>query len=356
MPARPLHASHRCFLPPLASCASSYADDDLAMHLRGAHGVFDLYLEGRKQLLQKAIYSEAETQMEGRLKAELARLEAMSEKAAQATRKQAEQVSKALAPPPYWKAGGSALNQPSLYMKGVCQTLLSETCMVHASHTFPCKPAMNCCSIKTATVISCHRIQDDRRWSEYAVKRDNIAREHRARSHAVATLNPSHSAGDLPLTMTKLEELKKGLTSTLRMDVNEMYLWHGYDVQHEAAIIGSNLDVRLASDGGLYGAGLYFAENSCKSNQYCQHHGDRGHQDSSKTYALVLCRVVLGDIYHTSVTCAGLTRPPIKPGHSRGGGTFDSIVACGGTQIHREFIVFENAQVYPEFTVHFTYQ
>ena len=80
MPARPLHASHRCFLPPLASCASSYADDDLAMHLRGAHGVFDLYLEGRKQLLQKAIYSEAETQMEGRLKAELARLEAMSEK------------------------------------------------------------------------------------------------------------------------------------------------------------------------------------------------------------------------------------------------------------------------------------
>ena len=154
--------------------------------------------------------------------------------------------------------------------------------------------------------------------------------------------------------MTKLEELKKGLTSTLRMDVNEMYLWHGYDVQHEAAIIGSNLDVRLASDGGLYGAGLYFAENSCKSNQYCQHHGDRGHQDSSKTYALVLCRVVLGDIYHTSTSYTG-RRAPGNAAHSRGGGTFDSIVAFRGGQVHREFIVFDNAQVYPEFTVHFRY-
>ena len=68
------------FASPRVVCASSYADDDLATHLRGAPGVFDLYLGGRKQLLQKAIYSEAEQQMEGRLKAELARLEAMSEK------------------------------------------------------------------------------------------------------------------------------------------------------------------------------------------------------------------------------------------------------------------------------------
>jgi hypothetical protein len=280
-----------------------------------------------------------------------------AQRAARAAQKQAEGALKALAPPHYWivSARGSSPSQYSAYMKPICQKLLSETCMIHASHTFPCKPSMNCCSIKKAVVISCHRIQDLRRWREYAVKRDNIASEHHARSHAVAPLSASHPAGDLPLTMTKL---KAGLmsTSTLRTDVNEMYLWHGYDVQHEAAIIGSSLDVRLANRGGLYGAGLYFAENSCKSNQYCQHHGDRGHQDSSKTYALVLCRVVLGDIYHTSVTCAGLTRPPIKPGHSRGGGTFDSIVACGGTQIHREFIVFENAQVYPEFTVHFTYQ
>ena len=156
--------------------------------------------------------------------------------------------------------------------------------------------------------------------------------------------------------MTKLEETKPGTTSTLRADVNEVYLWHGYDMQHEDAIVGSNLNERLASDGGLYGAGLYFAENSCKSNQYCQNHSDRGGQDSSKTYGILLCRVVLGDIHQLSVQYTG-REAPLNPAaqQSRPGTRYDSIVACGGGQIHREFIVFNNAQVYPEFIVNFKY-
>ena len=133
--------------------------------------------------------------------------------------------------------------------------------------------------------------------------------------------------------------------------------------RREAAIIGSSLDVCLASDGGLYGAGLYFAENSCKSNPYCQHHGDRGQsgfeQDGTALLVVVLCRVVLGDIYHLGAL-QSLVKGRCAPGnaapHSRGGGAFDSTVACGGMQVHREFIVFDNAQVYPEFTILFKYK
>lgn len=33
---------------------------------------------------------------------------------------------------------------------------------------------------------------------------------------------------------------------------------------------------------------------------------------------------------------------------------FDSVIGSGGDQIHREFIVFDNAQVYPEYVIYFT--
>ena len=63
------------------------------------------------------------------------------------------------------------------------------------------------------------------------------------------------------------------------------------------------------------------------------------------------CRVLLGDAYHTNNPREGKRRAPLKPGG--GGATYDSVVASGGNQVHREFIVYDCHQVYPEFIIYY---
>ena len=58
----------------------------------------------------------------------------------------------------------------------------------------------------------------------------------------------------------------------------------------------------------------------------------------------------MGDAYYTQAGMSGVRRPPDKGG---GGGTYDSVLASGGTQVHREFIVYDRNQAYPEFIIHY---
>jgi hypothetical protein len=63
------------------------------------------------------------------------------------------------------------------------------------------------------------------------------------------------------------------------------------------------------------------------------------------------CRVLLGDAFHTNANRGNERRAPLKPGGS--GVTYDSVVASGGAQVHREFIVYDRHQIYPEFIIYF---
>ena len=68
-------------------------------------------------------------------------------------------------------------------------------------------------------------------------------------------------------------------------------------------------------------------------------------------YLARYCRVLLGDVYHTNTNLGNERRAPQKPGG--GGATYDSVVASGGNQKHREFIVYDRHQVYPEFIIYY---
>jgi len=240
-------------------------------------------------------------------------------------------------------------------MEDKLQALFKTTHMQHAGHGgLPCRPSMNPCTITTALVKSCERVEDRGRWRVYDAKRSQIAAEIKSRPRSTGvTLGRSHPAGDRPLTTVRLDAM--GVLPDLCSEINEVYVWHGFDYEHLEAIKQSGLDFRRASDSGLYGSGSYFAENSCKCNQYVQNFSDRGSQTTGKPYAVLLCRVVLGDVYHTSTQMKGARLPPANPRHSKAGGLHDSVVACGASQVHREFIVFDNSQVYPEYIVHFEY-
>ena len=88
-------------------------------------------------------------------------------------------------------------------------------------------------------------------------------------------------------------------------NANERMLFHGSPFV--PYIIQNGFDERHAYIGGMFGAGIYFAENSSKSNQYvygigggsgCPEHKDRS--------CYVCCRYVhVTDLRFTNVCCSG---------------------------------------------------
>ena len=99
---------------------------------------------------------------------------------------------------------------------------------------------------------------------------------------------------------------------------------------------------------GLYGAGTYFAENPCKSNQY-----NSTGLTASGERIIIYSRVLLGDAYQTSTGLPEIRRAPNKPSMNGASEPHDSVIAYGGNQKHKEFIVYNATQIYPEFIVYY---
>jgi hypothetical protein len=107
---------------------------------------------------------------------------------------------------------------------------------------------------------------------------------------------------------------------------NERCRYHG--TSHEIAnIIATNgFDERLASLDGLYGAGAYFAQESCKALQYAANgvkvwsDAVTGEDLHKTTKVILISRVVLGDPSYTTKAEAASgkhksrRRPPDKEG------------------------------------------
>jgi hypothetical protein len=75
--------------------------------------------------------------------------------------------------------------------------------------------------------------------------------------------------------------------------MNEFYLFHGTSSKNARLICEHGFDERVADLNDLYGAGTYFAINSCKSHQYSLN------QKDSSNFVVLVCRVVLGSPYCT---------------------------------------------------------
>eukprot|EP01045_Picozoa_sp_COSAG04_P020626 COSAG04_NODE_2129_length_4736_cov_3.960319_1_plen_1220_part_00 len=140
---------------------------------------------------------------------------------------------------------------------------------------------------------------------------------------------------------------------------NEFLLWHGTKPDTAPTLAQWGFDERVARDSGLYGAGNYFADACSKSHQY---RGTRssGYADSTNAdghHCMLLCRVAMGSPFLTNARHTGERRPPDNP--QTPGAPHDSIfaetgVANGGAQLHNEYVVFSQDQVYPELLIYYT--
>ena len=86
---------------------------------------------------------------------------------------------------------------------------------------------------------------------------------------------------------------------------NEVFLFHGTKSNIVDFIIQQGFEERIAKDEGIFGAGIYFAENSSKSDEYIT-------PDSNGLCKLFLCRVCLGTPFVTTRSLKSIRRPPCR--------------------------------------------
>jgi hypothetical protein len=131
---------------------------------------------------------------------------------------------------------------------------------------------------------------------------------------------------------------------TRRLAQGDAYLFHGTNPSSAMSILktGFVLDHAGSATGTMYGAGVYMAECASKSDEY-------GRDDGGNTYpslnALLVCRCYVGKPH--VVDSAG---DRCQEASDQG---FDSV--CGDRETkagtYREFVFFDEAQVYPEYVV-----
>lgn len=129
---------------------------------------------------------------------------------------------------------------------------------------------------------------------------------------------------------------------------SEMMLFHGSPFIN--AIVQKGFDERHAYIGGMFGAGIYFAEHSSKSNQYvygigggngCPQHKDKSCYSCPRQ--LLLCRVALGKSF---LQFSAMKMAHSPPGHH-------SVIgrpSDGGLHFP-EYVVYRGEQAYPEYLI-----
>ncbi|PRP80347.1 hypothetical protein PROFUN_11916 [Planoprotostelium fungivorum] len=206
------------------------------------------------------------------------------------------------------------------------------------------------------------RVQNELLWRRYSFHKELI---------------DDHNHNKLKLTKSSMYLNRYPIiTPLLDAHVNEYYLWHGTSSR---VIDMVGFDERVSAMAGMFGAGIYFAENASKSNQYvpCPVCG-QGSILSEKPncvcntlggseMTLLLCRVIMGDVHivtnYNELTYKGtisspVRRPPVK-NKENPGEIYDSVLGESKKHIpsaflsYREMVVYDRSQVYPEYIVHY---
>lgn len=148
------------------------------------------------------------------------------------------------------------------------------------------------------------------------------------------------------------DRLKKGFKRRRRImnkfnngEINEKWLFHGTPEYSKVLDIG--FQESLSKSGRqMYGKGIYFADDSSKSNQYvhqnhkCPRHDEVGCYECFRY--LLLCRVLLGRTLKTTSQVV-LENLPVN---------YDSITAEPSNNLrYKEYVIRRGDQTYPTYLI-----
>jgi len=140
----------------------------------------------------------------------------------------------------------------------------------------------------------------------------------------------------LPSWLKKLSE-KNGLSTS----ANTVYLLHGIKTKNLEEIIQEGLKTKFSlSRASSYGKGLYFTDSSCKASQY------------ATNGCILVCRVVLGRMETLSGQCSE-KKFPARGYDSARAKRGVTLAPHGHSQLHNEYIIYNESACYPEFIIYF---
>ncbi|CAJ1353155.1 unnamed protein product [Effrenium voratum] len=203
-----------------------------------------------------------------------------------------------------------------------------------------------CGYMRFVTVVSVEQIHNTQLWNSYEFRKEQIRKEESLPASHVVQAN---------------KELSKACSwARLDADINEVLVLHGTLPENVDKIASGGFDERLARQGGLFGQGSYFTDESCKSFQYSGAYDRHAAGPSGCEGCIIISRVVLGYPYFATGQMKHLKTEPFRDDSDPSKGHCHCVVASSGisngqgaTQVHREFVVFNRYQAYPELLVRF---
>jgi len=187
------------------------------------------------------------------------------------------------------------------------------------------------------------RIEHGRLWKRYKDRLEEIL------------LDPNVSYVKILTENAELNEM-----FGLKPSFNECYLFHGTSKAIVDLILHQGFTEKVGSLKGMFGSGVYFSENSSKSDEYAK-------EDENGFCYMFLSRVCLGKPYIAKsenevkeLSTKQLRRAPFLPGldPTKLTSLANCVIGDAGDQCYlkryREFVVYDGAQCYPEFLL--TYQ
>ena len=274
-------------------------------------------------------------------------------------------------PPPYWRSEthGEPRDEPVLFESRYMRRKLEYLLRSSAKHPNGCRGQPG---LGSARVVKVERLENATLWRRYEAARVEL-RQQQSRIG------------------WELQQHESCRPVRCDVDDDECYLFHGTLNGSLQRILEDGFDVDCAEGRrGRYGEGLYFSDDSCKAHQYA----DNGELPcGGKVYCMLYCRVALGHTMRFNATqmaarrkfLVGMKRPapgdPVFEHNVRASGgkakvrqAWHSVAVLGASdqvqgrmqdrmlgpqgrgappQVHREFVLFEDEQVYPEYVVYY---
>jgi hypothetical protein len=195
---------------------------------------------------------------------------------------------------------------------------------------------------KRLLLHSAHRCEDSKMWQRYREKQLEMAAK---RPQGFSMLASLRGSGEAKTT----KSLNQTFRARLDPAINELYLFHGTTPAGAFGIRENGFMMSKAGSnvGTMFGRGAYLAEASSKCDEYAQSDDTDLYRG---LYAAILCRVSMGEMFYITESNIAAIDEALSSGE------YDSVLGDREAPVgtYREFVAFDEAQIYPEFVLLYT--
>jgi hypothetical protein len=181
------------------------------------------------------------------------------------------------------------------------------------------------------------RVQNAQNWKEYSQRVEEVTNQLKNLKKGGKTVMDK-----VDRLKTVVPEFQSDDSYQLSKACNAAWLFHGTSAGEAIAKSDFRVDLSGTNAGTLYGRGVYLAESVSKSDEYTR-------EDAEGLRQILICRAALGNILYVDEAFPNTEELERKCMNEEFHSVLGDREKARGT--YREFIVYDEDQVYPEFVV-----